>query len=126
MSEVVIVAIIGGLLLLVLLRALERALDQRRIRRYVEARACEVIELWEIHARPAAHTWRNTRVFQARFRDAHGSDHLVRCETSMRKGVYVSDEQIIIDPKRRAPARATPRPPRAEPVPEPQAEPART
>ena len=121
-----VITIVSFLVAVIAIRCIERGCDRARLRRFVVARRGTVIEIWEIHARPAAQTWRHTRVYQVRWTDELGDDHLVRCETSMRKGVYVSEAQVIQNPRHPTRARTTPRPRAAARAPEESTLPART
>ncbi len=92
---IVIVAVLGGVTLLIGARLLEGMFDKYRIKRYIEARGGKLIRARWSSFGPGWLGNRNQRFYRIVYRDADGKDHRATCKTSLFSGVYFTGDTVL-------------------------------
>ena len=97
--------VIGGLVLVLVVRLLAGGLDGGRVERYVRDQGWELVDRsWD----PLGPGWfgeKDSRIYQIVYRDQRGDLHRAHVKTSMMSGVYLTRDQIV---ERAAPAPLAP------------------
>jgi hypothetical protein len=97
--------VIGGLVLVIVVRLLAGGLDGGRVERYVRDQGWELVDRsWD----PLGPGWfgeKDSRIYQIVYRDQRGDLHRAHVKTSMMSGVYLTRDQIV---ERAAPAPLAP------------------
>ncbi|GJM24922.1 MAG: hypothetical protein DHS20C16_13370 [Phycisphaerae bacterium] len=92
---IIIAAILAGAGILIGVRLLEGAIDRNRIKRYVEDRGGETLQIkWRLFG-PGWLGNKNQRMYRVVYRDADGRDHRTNCKTSMFSDVYFTGDIIL-------------------------------
>jgi len=93
MEIVVIVAlvIVAGLAI----RVFAGGMDHGRVRQYVGARHGKVLDIRWAPFGPGWFGEESDRIYEVRFRDRDGNEHLAHCKTSMFTGVYLTRDNIV-------------------------------
>ena len=96
------VVIFLGFVLLIRLTAGSQ--DHERIRRHLQERGYEPLDVvWE----PFGRGWwgeKNDRIYSVRYRDPDGNEHQAWCKTSMWGGVFLSEDAPAVPKQRPKPA----------------------
>ena len=97
--------VIGGLVLVLVVRLLAGGLDGGRVERYVRDQGWELVDRsWD----PLGPGWfgeKDSRIYQIVYRDQRGDLPRAHVKTSMMSGVYLTRDQIV---ERAAPAPLAP------------------
>ncbi|MDB2577316.1 hypothetical protein N9Z54_08995 [Planctomycetota bacterium] len=87
--------VIGGLVLVIVVRLLAGGLDGGRVERYVRDQGWELVDRsWD----PLGPGWfgeKDSRIYQIVYRDQRGDLHRAHVKTSMMSGVYLTRDQIV-------------------------------
>jgi hypothetical protein len=79
----------------IVIRLMAGGLDHDRVREYIESRGGNVIDA---HWAPFGPGWfgeRRDRIYEVRYVDGDGNEHLAHCKTSLWSGVYFTEDQIV-------------------------------
>jgi hypothetical protein len=90
-----ILLILPTIVVIVVIRVMAGRMDRDRIEQYILGRGGRVMEItWA----PLGRGWfgsDNDRIYEIRYRDNVGDEHLAHCKTSMWSGVYLTDDVVV-------------------------------
>lgn len=86
---------VGVIVLALVSRLLAGGMDEDRVRAYVKERGGRLLSSeWA----PFGKGWfgeKNDRIYEVRYQDRDGHEHLATCKTSMFSGVYFTEDRIV-------------------------------
>src|SRR5262245_53507112 len=83
------------IILAIVIWLVARGLDTDRVKAYIESRGGRLLEK---HWAPFGPGWfgeKSDRIYQVRYVDRDGNEHLAHCKTSMWTGVYFTEDRIV-------------------------------
>ena len=93
MEIVLIVPVL--IIIVILIRLVAGSMDGDRVREYIESRGGKLLEK---HWNPFGKGWFGSgheRIYEIRYMDGEGNEHLATCKTSMLAWVYMTEDQIV-------------------------------
>ena len=91
----IVVVFLGGVVAIVAIRLMAGSLNHGRIREYIENKGGEIVEIqWD----PFGPGWfgeKSDAIYQIKYLDRDGNEHLAHCKTSMFSGVYLTEDKIV-------------------------------
>jgi hypothetical protein len=80
--------------LVVVIWLVARGLDSDRVKAYIESRGGRLLEKRWAPFGPGRFGEKSDRIYQVRYLDRDGNEHLAHCKTSMWTGVYFTEDRI--------------------------------
>ncbi len=78
-----------------LIRLAMGGIDRSRVRSYVESRGGRLLDARWAPFGPGWFGERSDRIYEVRYLDKDGNEHVAHCKTSMWTGVYFTEDRVV-------------------------------
>ena len=68
--------------------------DQSRVSGQLRRQAAKLLKLRQVRAR----TWLRPRIYQIKYRDMNGWEHIAQCKVSALRGIHYCDDEVLGQP----------------------------